>query len=305
VKCANAWWLLCFAASAVAQVNLPPPPPPLQLSAAESAVLVPLVNAWKAENAVVATEGLPYMRAIEPSLRLELLRHGAGDERTEELLRALARRNAARVSIESPAFGGVKRASLTDLFRRSVAGDRALAKLGPVVMIAVPAVADDAAIVLSSRSMQLDDFALTSLAKDPNGWRVAWEKHLTKRDFSFVRDPDAVPHRAVLTADDVGVIDALVDAMHPQALLDQTTVSFAPAPHDAFDAMRAANRQRSPVSLFLGKLRLSHPVPIVDSFGPRVGALIVSLPGYSADRTHALMEYMTSVNVAMDGEALF
>lgn len=288
MKRRNALWVLCFAA--------------LPLSAPDSAVLVPLAREWKAENAVVATESFRYMRALEPSLRLELLRRGVSDDRAEELLRTFAMRNAAPVSIESPALAGLTRSSVAELFRRSIARDPTLAKNGPLRVISVPAVARDAAIELVSDG---ENTSLTYLTKAGDGWRIAWTKHFGRKELHFVSDPDVIPHRAVLSSDDVGVIDALIDAMHVQTLVNATTINDGFTPHDAFDDLRAANRQRTPVPLFLGAVTLGHRVAMTD-FDPRNRSMLaVTLPGYSADHRRALMAYMTTLGVVMGGEAIF
>lgn len=291
-----------------------PSPPALQLSPAESAVLTPLVAQWNGEKKVpskplvVVSEGMGYARGLNPSLRLELLRHGVSDAQSEELLGLLALRNRSRGAIESPALAGTVRISYIDLFKMGM-GRETLPNLDSFRMLAVPAVARNAAIVFWGQgpgmgTNGLDDMAFAYLTNDGSRWRVAWVKHFRSKELRAVRDPDAVPHRANVSADDAAIIDAVIEHFHARSLVDATLQGGMPSPHDDLDALRAEKDRRSPAPLFLGGIRLQHPVALVHDFYAPGGVLAVSLPGYSADGRTALIEYSKSIGVVSFGEAV-
>ena len=247
----------------LAQPAPPPPPPALTLTAAEDAVLRPLVAKWSAARPfpasplVVTVESFPYATLFEPALRLELLRHSVDATTTEALLESIRKRNAEVHAIEAAALAQTTRIRWFDILLKGMdkrtMDDPSLRNLGGVVALAVPGTSGDLGMVFYNVGPQM----LNTMFKGAHvalvrGGRVEWDTMFWKYP------PESVTTEkfAKLSANEVAVVRTLVDAHVPDRtkrvlLVNEADLLFLPKPdlgrpvemvlRERFGATRAAD----------------------------------------------------------------
>src|SRR5581483_5680095 len=299
---------LLFAIAATVQA--PPPPPALRLSEAEDQAMRGVMKPWDAAKPiagsplVITVESLPVLDGVAAPIRLELRRRGVDAATTDSLIQSLLDRNPHPWSIESPSLAGATRLTFLDVLLKGMdarnANVRELANLGVVRAVAVPGTAGDSAIVFYGLGPQMTNtlFGNLHLAFVRRGVAM-WDQQLDAR--FFVSDA-GVPHQADFDADDARIVEEFLDHDFPdrgtKLFIVNETNRFSRGdlklPADILQQLQARNK----TELFLGALPLSRGVERIDPVqfwgkdpAPAGAAILLSLPGYSADHQRAAVTY--------------
>lgn len=202
------------------------------LTPPEDAVLRPVVAQWNARRIdrsaplVVAPVSLQYAAAIEPELRLELLRRGVEMNTAEALIASLCERNAKPEAIVAPSLAGATRipADSNDLEAAR------LPNFSFAVSVAVPGTAGDLGVVVYGYGPKPYRDSHVAFVR---GGRLEWEHEFSGA--SYAEANLSRPKFAELTADGAAIVRALLDAHFPDRaapllLVNEADALFLPRP---------------------------------------------------------------------------
>ena len=307
--------------------ELPPPPPPRRLTAVEDAALRAAVVAWnstrsaKTSPLVITQESFGIPPEVAPYLRLELLRRGIAAPLAEQLLTSLSERNSQSWSLESPALEGVTRLRFIDILYRGLdpksRSDPTLQNMDKVRAVTVPGTAGDSAIIFAAVGPQmLNTFYGQTELTCIQTRRVVWQQSFDKHDIALATNAATAPHQAEFTADDIGVIQAVLDRRFPDSgkppLFINQTRMFDFRPGSQPEEIIRALRWRNSVPLFIPSVPFTRPVRLVPrerlfalhtkELDGAPGTINISLPAFSPERRQAWLPYMLVMPVGSDIE---
>src|SRR6266849_5646074 len=163
--------------------------------------------------------------------------------------------------------------------------------------------------------MVYSTYGLTELAFIQRG-RVVWEQRFGKHDIALATNAVTAPHQAEFTADDIDVIQALLDRRFPDPgkppLFINQTRMFDFGERSQPEEITRALAWRNSVPLFIPQVPVARPVRLVprERLFPMLaselegapGIINISLPAYSPNREEAWIPYMLVMPLASDIE---